>query len=485
MGNLEKINQDSVSFKMGEQEDLNEMVKRTAEANGSDFCIVRNGSGEVVNIAINKIQQNVGEENKMEQGNNGHDDDAPDFQPDFEEEGEGTMTLVRDRGEGIDVLVEDAEEETAEEGNMSMGAYTPEQAVAAQNQVAEEQDAALDDYFDGVKTSQEQKNKVENNGTVKHNKAEEDIKSKLRRMDAKLEEDLAPLLKAEETRLKEMQYTGIVGYLKRIFTGSKPVDKNKVLDNVINSLLYEAEEIVEKRKLRKENREGERRGVNEKLREMTKLRNSDYDKYELGEKHLKSLEEQLTKNNKVRNTLIEKKSKPGYKGEDDYLLNNTVASIDRLEQRRIEVQEGQEILYENIQDYNAKLDVLKEDAKEADVHYFIAKSKLQKASRIKDDLVKLRDDRGKRESLLQAYIESSKEEEPLKYAGKVSKGARDVIIDIIDSNADYACGDQSGTRKPGSQRTKKDPFKRYEETIVKTREDVIAKARAERYNMTN
>ncbi|MBW2966724.1 hypothetical protein KY342_06495 [Candidatus Woesearchaeota archaeon] len=464
---------------MGEQEEYNEMMERTAEANGSDVYAVRNGNGEIVNLSIkqNKFQQNVGEENKMTEGDNGHDGGAPDFQPDFVEGGEGKLTMVAEEEETL-------EEQVEEEGNASMGGYNAEQARVAQEQLAEETDSAYDGYLQGVRDSKKEKEKEESNGVTK-NKAEDDIKAKLRRMNAQLEEDLAPLLKEEEARLQDMQYKGILGRLQKVLRISpKTVDKNKVLDNVITNLLYEAEEIVERRKIRMSNRKSERDEINGKARHLTKLSNTDYDKHESGEKFLESIQEQYTRNNQARNDYIGKKAKPGYDKTIDNMLSNTVATIERLEQKRIEIEEGQEVLYENIQDYNAKLDVIQEDVKEANVHYFIAKEDFQSSRKARDDLLKMRDDRNRRESLLSSYIEKSKEDAPLKHAKSVSKGAREVITSIIERYADEANA-SNGVKSPGSEKTTKDPFRQYEATMQKKREDVLAKAKARRYALTN
>ena len=41
---------------MGEQEEHNEMMERTAEANGSGIYAIRNHNGEIANISIEQKQ---------------------------------------------------------------------------------------------------------------------------------------------------------------------------------------------------------------------------------------------------------------------------------------------------------------------------------------------------------------------------------------------------------------------------------------------
>jgi hypothetical protein len=393
-------------------------------------------------------------------------DIPPDFAEDFGGGEDGKLTMPQDRGIAAEV----------DEGNMSMGKINPEQIVEAQNQLGREMDDQLKDYFDGVEKSKVEKDKMDNNGHTR--KPEEDMQAKLIRMNVRLYERLAPLMRTEESRLRQKQYTGTRKVLRYVGWRPKPPKKDEVLDNVINGLIVESEEITERRKLRMSNRKREREEVRGKYRTIAKRRNSDLDKYDQGEKHLTSIEEQFTTNVQARDDYIDQKSQPGCKSDVDVLLQSTTQTIEKLEEKRVKVQEGQETLYEQIQDYNAQLDSLKAKRKESDVHYFIAKDKYQKSRKAANDLTDIRDDRNKRESLLKAYTETIKEDRTLGFSRSVAEEGKTVINDIRDiCTLDLTKGNGSGSHDNGVD----EKITEYEEEMVKRRENEIAKARADRY----
>jgi hypothetical protein len=395
----------------------------------------------------------------------------PDFAPDFEEGGSA---------DGKVVLPQDAPVVGAPAANMAVGDVSRADYIAAQRQLGREMDVPIDGYLAQVERQKVRRAQLENRSPS--NKPEEEIKAKMVRSNIRLEEKLAPLMKAEKERLESRQYTGFMGKVRKTF-GFKPktIDSNMVLNNVINGLISAAEEITEKRFVRLGYRKEERDESRGNHRELSKERNVSLDAYEVGEKHLTSLEEQLTENIKARDGYIEQTTQPGYKGDVDALLQNTSESIDHLEDQKSKVEEGQEELSDQIADYNAQVDQLKREKESATVHFKIAQRNYQDARAKKRALVAMRDDRQKRESLLKAYTSMLEEDRQLDHGEAVTKESEGIVNDIIKlynhrfnaGNGGTAAGDVLSPE-----------MRSFKDNMDKVDANEIAKARAERYALS-
>lgn len=393
----------------------------------------------------------------------------PDFTPDFEEGAAagGKVVLPQDAPAG------------APAANMAVGDANSADYVAAQRQLRTEMDVPIDDYLVKVEKQKARKAQMENRSPS--NKPEEEIRSKMLRSNVRLEEKLAPLMKAEKERLESKQYTGFMGKVRRTFGfKAREIDSDVVLNNVINGLICAAEEITEKRFVRLGYRKEERDESRKGHRELSKERNVSLDAYEVGEKHLTSLEEQLTENIKARDGYIEQATQPGYKGAVDALLQNTNQTIEHLGDQKSQVEEGQEELRDQIADYNAQVDQLKREKEEATVHYKIAQRNYQDARAKKRALVAMRDDRAKRESLLKAYTSMLEEDVDLGRGAEVTKESEGIVNDIIKLyNHRFNAGNGGAAADILSPE-----MRAFKDNIDKTDANEIAKARAEKYALS-
>lgn len=219
-----------------------------------------------------------------------------------------------------------------------------------------------------------------------------------------LKQKLSTEMEAERKRLEEGEAT----VFKRIAAFFhlyclKPVDDATVLDNVLGNEIGGLEAHMNRLGQSRDKWKGEfdaRRGA---FKRLTQERDKAYDLYEGGKKQLEQLEVELTKLMKARDQYVEARGKPGYNGQVESLLKNTLGGIDKLSAQKDEMGDAQEVLTTLITDYVRKTERYSQAKEAAKVHYAMARMGLDRMRDVHDQLIELRNGEQGRQSLLTMY----------------------------------------------------------------------------------
>lgn len=263
-----------------------------------------------------------------------------------------------------------------------------------------------------------------------------------------------------------MSFLKVFGYKTPKMTEKDAIER--VLRKTINELESEEEVTSRYRERLKAGLESER----DTYSQMRGQRNKLLDTYEKHEKELKTKEEELTGFIKIRDEYIKEKGK----GKDvEALLQAVMGSIDQTTNEILEIKEYQEFTTNELEGVQRKLDNQKSKVDNVNAHYSLANDSYRAIKMVKEDLVDSRDSRRKEQSYFSLYRTVTKGKDLLTMAVKFvdqTNAARDFVFkNASQQKVELAAKNQSG------------PMKDYLEGRTRSQQDLIARAKAERYSL--